>query len=515
MGRRAPAVEQGVSFLRSLLPRLQKQGKADLPSVLELSAMAGVSYVTMWRALRVMRDRGVIAVRPRHGASVIPGCLPQRLAEDADAGLPAAPLQKWQELARDLERDVLRGVYPPGTLLPSAKALRWEYGACHQTLRKALSTLTQREIVERRRRGFRTPSLSGGSSRARIVLIARGDESGGDIWHGRPRVDEHLRNLEQGCSRAGVGLTFAPFVFGSGKRYAAPEHGPDHDAVVGYAIFATSIPEPNLAELVSSIARRNKPVAILNESGDMRLPALSAQTGRVKLFSMAITPACGFAVGKYLLGLGHRRAAYFSPSPEDVAHKRLQGLVAAFAAAGLPDAVCPFAIAPATPLSPDFPPPVRSAIDALVKRVLPHTGRHGALYERTAGALSTQMSTTIWYESVADSLVPWFDRALAIAGTTAWVGFNDRLALHALDYLRYRKRKVPGDISVVGFDDSPEALAQKLTSYNFNSAAVVHAMMTHLLAPGRKLPGTAPIEPVEIPGYVVERLSTSRPSVPT
>jgi DNA-binding transcriptional regulator YhcF (GntR family) len=515
MRRSAPAVEKGVSFLKSLLPRLQEQGKGDLPSVLELAAMAGVSYVTMWRALRVMRDRGVIAVRPRHGASLIPGWAPQGLTEDSCLEQPAVSLQKWQELARDVERDVLRGVYPPGTMLPSAKELRWKYGACHQTLRKALSALTQREIIERRRKGFRTPSLSGGSSRARIVLIARGDESGGDIWHGRPRADEHLRNLEQGCSRAGVGLTFAPFMFGSARRPAALVHGPDQDAVAGYAIFATSIPEPHLAELVSSIAQRGKRVAILDESGQVRPSSLPAEKGRVKLFSMAITPSCGFDVGRYLLSLGHRRVAYFSQSSEDFAHKRLQGLVAAFAAAGLPDAVCPFAMEPAVPLSPSFPPTVSDAIDALVQRVLPHTGQHGALYKRTAGALSSQMSTTIWYESVIDRLVPWFDKALAVAGTTAWVGFNDRLALHALDYLRYRKRKVPGDISVVGFDDSPEALAQKLTSYNFSSAAVVHAMMTHLLAPGRKLPGTAPLEPVEIPGYVVERSSTSRAAMPT
>jgi DNA-binding LacI/PurR family transcriptional regulator len=87
------------------------------------------------------------------------------------------------------------------------------------------------------------------------------------------------------------------------------------------------------------------------------------------------------------------------------------------------------------------------------------------------------------------------------------VADSDGFALDALAFLAARGVRVPQDISVVGFDDSLEASFYRLSSYNFNGAAVAEAMLAHVMAPSRA-PG--PSQAAEIEGSVTERATTAR-----
>lgn len=58
---------------------------------------------------------------------------------------------------------------------------------------------------------------------------------------------------------------------------------------------------------------------------------------------------------------------------------------------------------------------------------------------------------------------------------------NDKIGLQALEYLRNQGVSVPRDISVVGFDNTREALAADLTSFDFNLPAIVHTMLDHIV----------------------------------
>ncbi|RUX32666.1 LacI family DNA-binding transcriptional regulator [Mesorhizobium sp. M7A.F.Ca.US.011.01.1.1] len=63
------------------------------------------------------------------------------------------------------------------------------------------------------------------------------------------------------------------------------------------------------------------------------------------------------------------------------------------------------------------------------------------------------------YETVNDEESVWagLDHIFAGAETpTAILAMSDRMALHALDWLRQRGITVPGDVSIVGFDGVPE-----------------------------------------------------------
>jgi DNA-binding LacI/PurR family transcriptional regulator len=103
-----------------------------------------------------------------------------------------------------------------------------------------------------------------------------------------------------------------------------------------------------------------------------------------------------------------------------------------------------------------------------------------------------------------------FAAALRNRAVTAWVLANDAVAVMARDYLSRRRIRVPRDISLIGFDDSVDAMKYRITSYNFNIAQVVHAMVHHVVTCGR-LPTKRRLQPVEIEGIIVERVSTARP----
>jgi LacI family transcriptional regulator len=135
------------------------------------------------------------------------------------------------------------------------------------------------------------------------------------------------------------------------------------------------------------------PVVLVNTAApDVGLPAI-----------MSDNELGGRMATEHLLALGHRRFGYLMPPPRNVdAPARVAGVRAALAAAGLPP----------------------EALTTSYGEALVGGGER----------------------AVADVL----DRA---PETTAIVAYNDLMAIGALRALRRLDRRVPGDASVVGFDD--------------------------------------------------------------
>jgi DNA-binding LacI/PurR family transcriptional regulator len=138
-------------------------------------------------------------------------------------------------------------------------------------------------------------------------------------------------------------------------------------------------------------------------------------------------------------------------------------------------------------------------------------GREGrerllALWPRLQGRMGEALDD----EAARELQRPLFERALAYHDVTAWVCASDGPGVQALEFLAERGKRVPQDISVVGFDDSQDAFASGLTSYNFNAQSVVRVMVAHVLDPARALPGRRATGITEIEGYVTVRRSTAR-----
>ena len=87
---------------------------------------------------------------------------------------------------------------------------------------------------------------------------------------------------------------------------------------------------------------------------------------------------------------------------------------------------------------------------------------------------------------------------------TAWIAVNDDVADEALKFLRANKIAVPGEVSLVSFDDSTFAMDQGISSYNFNAAAVASAIINYIVNP-RIFPVKTHGERIEIGGVLVER----------
>lgn len=94
---------------------------------------------------------------------------------------------------------------------------------------------------------------------------------------------------------------------------------------------------------------------------------------------------------------------------------------------------------------------------------------------------------------------------------TAIFAANDQMALGAMRALHELGRDIPGDVSVVGFDDMDEARAfwPPLTSVHQNFREVGRIAMERLLA--QIADGTVPIETALIPTELVVRESSGPP----
>jgi DNA-binding LacI/PurR family transcriptional regulator len=111
-------------------------------------------------------------------------------------------------------------------------------------------------------------------------------------------------------------------------------------------------------------------------------------------------------------------------------------------------------------------------------------------------------------------LRPLFDQALQAPGVTAWVAANDETALECLDYLDEHAVEVPRRISLIGFNDSPEAFLRGISSYNFNAAAVMHAMLADVAGARRSRTRGRGVKREYIEGMVMARRTTA-PAPPT
>jgi DNA-binding LacI/PurR family transcriptional regulator len=106
-----------------------------------------------------------------------------------------------------------------------------------------------------------------------------------------------------------------------------------------------------------------------------------------------------------------------------------------------------------------------------------------------------------------------FKQALADSEITAWVGSNDVVAMMAWSYLRSHGRKIPGDISVVGFDNTFDALQHDITSYDFCLGATAGAALSFLLRPSWRT-RVRDLSRPRIEGTIIQRGSTARARAP-
>lgn len=511
MRENAVAQRRAVNVLEKLIEELTAQGKERLPSLRELSDRAGVAYVSMCKAVRSLVARGRLSTR-RGAGTFVNLSPPAHQPAPSPAHAPRGE-QRWEAACGALRRDILRGIYRPGEALPARKELTRSRGISHRTLRKVLTRLEHERVIEHHQRGYRVPSLRPTTGRGTLVVVARGIA---DLRRLSPRAQEYFRILQSECSKARIALRIVFHEYTTRGLTLVDKSdwhlltNPRRASVVGYMVFTRGLTHPAPNEVASRLTRFGLPVAVLDETGERPLPGKQGRALRV--FSISNSSECGGIAGRYLLSLGHRRVAYIGAAQNNAwSRNRLAGLCDTYGEAGDDTAVRAVTLdqvrMPSRPR--DLHADVGKALARLVTAGTRRAGDFRSMVGHTLSRSSWRIANDVRREVMRSQIRPLFEQALRCSETTAWVAANDEVGVEALSFLREHGRRVPRDISVIGFDDSLEAFLAELTSYNHNEHAVLHAMLDYVLDPRRNRALSAQrSSPVEIEGFVNERGST-------
>jgi DNA-binding GntR family transcriptional regulator len=81
-------------------------------------------------------------------------------------------VEAWRQVADDLTRRITSGEYPPGTALPSVRALMETYGRADRTVLRALAHLREARLIEAdSTRGNRVTGTNAQTLEARVASL--------------------------------------------------------------------------------------------------------------------------------------------------------------------------------------------------------------------------------------------------------------------------------------------------------------------------------------------------------
>jgi DNA-binding GntR family transcriptional regulator len=152
----SPATQKTVKKLLDLIRSQTGAGQTRLPPVKSLSFRFGVSMPIICKAIKILRNRGLISAGPRAGIRI---CAPVKSSDLLmQETVPMQSDQRtahWQQLSQRIGEDIFDGMYPPGILMPSVKEMMQHYGACFKTMKRALTALVKEKRLVPYKKGFR------------------------------------------------------------------------------------------------------------------------------------------------------------------------------------------------------------------------------------------------------------------------------------------------------------------------------------------------------------------------
>jgi DNA-binding LacI/PurR family transcriptional regulator/DNA-binding transcriptional regulator YhcF (GntR family) len=514
-----------------------------LPSLSVLARMAGVSRGTMWKAVADLKLKG--RVNAREGSRIYAG--PARTKQH-ETIVDSHSCDAKRIL---FEQDLLKGYYVTGRPLPSLSELQARYGVSYRMMRKILNTLASEGIISALKKKFYLPRRENRPFRDSVCLLWEGETYGSGP---RPsREGRIVESLQRECAMADTALMLKGFETADPGfiKTISKQFGND-DSVIGYILRPMMFREPSERakhiDLLLELSTGKKPIAILDELGLFTLPEPLASNRLIKVFVIAGMTA-GRDVGRMLLTSGHKKVAFITNNAGELWSKmRYQGLSHEFARAGYADSVSLYAMENPQDLINGLLSPrnhssthshrgssgspagagdkmelatrfahlegiVRSRRDAVqkVQRSMQDLLRfpRRSIHKRINDYLVIQGRDWLTGELQEIFMEYLFDKAAADNSCTAWVVVTDEAAVFALNYLRSHNRKVPQDISVVGFDGDPLGLDKGLTSFDFDFSAIARQMLSFVSHPMTATTFTKGSR-IEMPGFIVHRSSAGR-----
>jgi DNA-binding LacI/PurR family transcriptional regulator len=398
--------------------------------------------------------------------------------------------------------------------LPSQKELISRYGTSFRTLSAALQSLVADRVLSPQGRGHVAHAHGRMHGRPRVALLGLASAGGEFLMGDLDRLI--MYSLESECARCGIDLDIIAFVPrpGAGLAFSNVQHAlenmqlRDAPETLGYILLAIH-PDSAPDQLLQRLRSFRKPVAVLDELGEYDLPRSFREDPGVRFFTMTASAMPGRIAARFCLAEGHDRAAYISPYHHyQFSRQRLRGLAETFRSAGADRAVTAHTHDELG--MPELEVRSRRRVDtrALQDRYLDWRTGIPSLYARTIDRRIDEIAgLTLVQAEVATYCRDLFEAAARDTRVTVWILANDLIAGMALDFLNERNIRVPRTVSVLGFDNTFDALKRGISSYDFNAHAVADAMLQYIIRP-RSLTAFRGRRVIEIEGSVVGRRTT-------
>lgn len=222
-------------------------------------------------------------------------------------------MKKYEIIANSISEEIRRDHYPDGTLLPTEKQLTEKYGVSRQTVRKALSVLHDRGIIEKRQgSGSYVRILNPGAGSRKVAVIATYIDD--YIFPGQ------LRGVEEVLSKN----NYSAFLSATRNRICNERRileGILKNPVAGILVEGTktALPNPNIS-LYKRLSELNIPIVFFNS----RYPGLTGP-----LYICADNYNGGYRLTSYLLDKGHRKIAAIFKTDDIQGHERYSGYISA------------------------------------------------------------------------------------------------------------------------------------------------------------------------------------------
>jgi DNA-binding LacI/PurR family transcriptional regulator/DNA-binding transcriptional regulator YhcF (GntR family) len=521
-----------------------------LPSLAELSKLFSASRTTVWRAVALLQKESLLHATER--GPIISGRYANAYTVQ-DTKKPAiARGLLWQRLKTQLGRDILNGGFPAVRLPPAAK-LSLRYGVTVPTLHKALGQLVREGILEENGHHFQQIRSGSRLNWPKVMLIV-GLEQTGDIGMLEGRTQTLTESFERECPR--MRLDGRIEGFNPIKATGLLEICSMIEDASPFSGFIVNIWNPwnekiwsQWVALLTNLASKKVPVVIIDQAGDLSFPPALLRSSYVRVLRIAGEQA-GAKVAESLFRHGHRQITYISPGRSDWAQARYRGLCAYFQHYVDPQSRIDFFHLRGSvsnfelifsllnldergvralhhnQYSDDQIRGLFPLIERAAKLRLNRNPSSHALIETLSPAMEGLCSVmdkehdaTAFLKiqqvigiaasahAFAMHLSSLFHKVLTTSAADAWVCCNDQTALAAVSYLKSRKKRVPGDISVIGFDNWRESNEQQVSTFDFNMDGMIKESLL-MIVDAKSLRARAAIS--EVDGYVVERRTTLR-----
>lgn len=483
--------QKALAYLENLVAACRKSGLRRLPRTREMAAGAGVCEMTLRKALATLRQRGAVHVSHGRGTTV---------AFDDVLSPRAEPLRsRWGSIRDRLYADIISGTLGGPSVHLQPKELRSRYGTAHTTLNKALGDLVHTGIVEPWQRGYRVRETAGGRN-VSIGVVLRGIDYG-DVVTLSDLQHRQIRFVQKYCRQRSVNVDIVPV------RYVGDSIQGIQDlqqlirstpALAGVLILGRGIPPQTIEEACGLAVSQGKSVAILADD---------PFTGTVQRFGDSLccieSPSCSTVPGErmadFLLERGHRSAVYVCDTENALwSRVRFEGLRERFARVDGTVFSCHITV---RGLEFDAEAAIDKALPSRIKNAIPpHLSR---VSQRTLSWAS--LGNYVNLISLQKGVDKALEQALNQHHPSVLIGGSDRVALCCLNFLHSRDKTVPGEYSVVGFDNEVEGMSRELTSYDFDVEGSLSRLLHFVLLPKEVRRGRS----IDT-GYVVERASSGR-----